>query len=491
MNSTDTPSSARREVSTIPERGTKTADEKISLSSKKFALVHMGNDVNYGLLFVAGEFISQGHVVEWFDGDESNVVSNISARKPDFVCFSPFSTFFLKAQRLAKKVKSALPSVKSVFGGVHVLAVPECIENSAVDIVVTGPVYGAADKIIECKGKGVIRGMPVSSDKMHPAARDYYLSIPRMANRHRKFIMSHFGCMYNCSYCSTTLVRKHFGVEAYNKFWMARRPIEHLIEEAKVLLEFNTQEVSLEDDDVLAGSDIESWLESFSQAWKTEIGLPMYANVTPQTVVKVSDKTLKTLATLVNSAQMGVQTARPDSLKLFNRGFQNEVQVKEAYDRLRSFGIKAKLEVIIGLPVHDPIGDALDTIKLCQRVAQGGFTTCFSLMFYPGTALYKKCLDEGVPLNDHCELDWHFGEGSVKFDQETAKRIKNLTKMATFFVKYNVDERWMRALIDMELTEPASRQLSECSYLESLIFRMGEKVRNDFDSILSGMHFRY
>lgn len=464
---------------------------KMSSSSKKFALVHIGNDTAYGLTFVAGELIRQGHQTKWFDGDEANVVSKISAWKPDFACFSPLSTFFLQAEELSVKVKLALPNVMSVFGGVHVFAVPECISSNAVDILVAGPVYGAIDKIIEGRPKSVIRGTPVSCHKMLPVVRDYYSSIPRMANRHRKYIMSHFGCTYNCSYCSTTLIRKYYGAKLYNEFWMARRPVEHLIDEAKALLEFDTKEVSLEDDDALTGTDVESWLESFTRAWKKEIGLPMYANVTPQTVVKVSDKTLKTLARLVTSVQMGVQTARSDSLKLFNRSFQKEAQVKKAYERLCSFGIKVKLEIIIGLPVHDPLGDALDTIKLCQRVAPGGFTACFPLMLYPGTELYRKCVVDGISLNDNCEYEWHSGEGSVKFDSETSRRIKNLTKMATFFVKYNIDERWMRALIDMDLTEPASRQLSECSYLESLVFRLGEGVREDFDSILAGMYFRY
>ncbi len=467
------------------------AGEKTGSTPKRFALVHMGNDVSYGLLFVAGEFLGQGHAVKWFDSEEADVVSNISAWEPDFACFSPMSTFFLQAQKLAKTLKEVLPNVKSVFGGVHVLAVPECIESDAIDIAVIGPVYGTVDDIIEAKSNATIRGTPASCDRMRPDVRDYYFSIPRMANRHRKYIMSHFGCMYHCSYCSTTLLRKHYGVEAYKKYWMTRRPVTHLIDEAKVLLEINTKEVSLEDDDVLAGTDAEAWLDSFAQAWKKEIGLPMYANVTPQTVVKASDEVLKTLASLVNSVQMGVQTARPDSLKLFHRSFQREAQVKEAYDRLRSFDIKVKLEVIIGLPVQDPIGDALDTIKLCQRIAPGGFTACFPLMLYPGTALYKKCLAEGVPLSDHCEFEWHSGEGSVKFDPETARRIKNLTKMATMFVKYNIDEAWMRAFIDMELTESASKRLSECAYLESLVFRLGEGARKDFDKILSGMHFRY
>ena len=463
----------------------------MSSSPKKFALIHIGNDMAYGLTFVAGELIRHGHEIKWFDGDEASAVSEICAWKPDFVCFSPLSTFFSQAEELSAKIKLVLPSVMTVFGGVHIFAVPECIESNAIDIVVTGPVYGTVSKIIEGKPKSIIRGTPVPSSEMRPAVHDYYASIARMANRHRKYIMSHFGCLYNCSYCTTSLIRKHYGSRIYNKFWMPRRSVEDLIEEAKVLLEFDTKEVSLEDDDALAGADAGPWIESFTRAWKKEIGLPVYANVTPQTVVKASDKTLNALATLVSSVQMGVQTARLDSLKLFNRSFQKEAQVKQAYERLCSFGIKVKLEVIIGLPVQDPLGDAIDTIKLAQRVAPGGFATCFPLMLYPGTELYRKCISEGVPLNDNCEFEWHSGEGSVKFDPETSRRIKNLTKMATFFVKYNVDERWMRSFIDMELTESASRQFSECTYLESLMFRLGEGVKEDFDNILSNMHFRY
>jgi len=427
----------------------------------------------------------------WFDGDNESVIGWIAEWKPDFVCFSPLSTFFLRAEEIAEKLKSTLPGVTTVFGGVHVFAVPECIESNAIDIGVIGPVYGTIPKIIRNVPKSLIRGKPVPPHKMRPAVREYYSSIPRMANRHRKYIMSHFGCIYNCSYCTTSLIRKKYGSRTYQTFWMVRRPVEHLIEEARCLLEFDTKEVSLEDDDALAGIGVESWLETFVQEWKREIGLPMYANVTPQTVVKVSDKILRTLATLVSSVQMGVQTALPESLILFNRAFQNEEQIKQAYDRLSSFGIKVKLEVIIGLPVRDPLVDAIETIKLCQRVAPGGFTTCFPLMLYPGTALHRKCITEGIMLNDACEYEWHSGEGAIKFDPETSRRIKNLTKMATVFVKHNVDERWMRAIIDMELTESASRQLSECSYLESLIFRIGKEVRKDFDSILSGMTFKY
>lgn len=458
---------------------------------KKFALVHLGNDDSYGLCFVAGELLRQKQSIIWLDGDEPGIVEAIQDAAPDFVLFSPLSSNYSRSLEIARAVKEQKGKAMTVFGGHQVFALPDTIEQEGVDIVVKGPVHGTIKGILRAKPKTVLVGTPVSPTRMHPERTLYFQSIPRMATRHRKYVMSQFGCVYNCSYCSTSSLRKFYGPKIYNQYWLSRRPIRHLIDEAKVLLQFHTQEVSFEDDDALAGPNPEVWLKKFSAAWKREIGIPLYANVTPNTVVKVSDEALRVLAGMVTSVQMGVQAARPESLRLFNRAFQTEAQVKAAYDRLTSFGIKTKLEVIIGLPVPDPVEDALETVKMCQRIAPGTFIACFPLMLYPGTRLFRHCVEKGVPLADECKFEWHTGVGSIRFDQETSRQIKNLTKMATMFVRYGVDERWMRALIKMELNEAASRELSECQYLESLLFRIGDSVRDEFDSILKSMHFQY
>ena len=132
---------------------------------------------------------------------------------------------------------------------------------------------------------------------------------------------------------------------------------------------------------------------------------------------------------------------------------------------------------------------------MCQRISREvpgmTWTSCFPLMLYPGTELWEKAKKAGVELSEACEFEWHSGEGSVKFDPLTMKRIKNMTKMATMFIKYDMSERWMKALIDLDLTNSASKQLSECQYLESLVFRLGHKVEKEFDNILEGMHFKY
>lgn len=345
---------------------------------KKFALIHMGSDIVYSLEYVATEIARSGHEFRWFDGDVADIEVRIAEYAADFICFSPLTTFFRRAVELSRKVKKIFPSVRSVFGGHHVSAVPEVIKMPEIDTVVVGPVYGTIEKIVESKLSEVLIGQPVLPGQMWPSAREYFVSIPHMGSRHRKAIMSHFGCEYNCSYCNTSRVRKSFGTCNYRKYWLTRRPIEDLIKEAKLFLEFPTKEVTMGDDDILYGKDIEEWLSVFTHAWKKEIDLPIYGFVTPPTVTRVSDKTMEVLASLVDTVALGVQAARPESLKLFNRQFQKEEQVKRAFDRLHTFGIPAKVEVIIGLPVADPVQDAIESILFAQRVGGGDFWRGFS-----------------------------------------------------------------------------------------------------------------
>ncbi len=458
---------------------------------KKFALIHLGTDEVYGLEYVAAEIKRLGHKFQWFDGDLASVADDIIAWQPSYMCFSTLTTFFPEALVLSRNVKSRSPEIKSVFGGHHITAVPDVHTSDGVDIIVPGPVFGTIEKIAAGTAEKIIKGYPIPMHQMMPARREYFEEIGSIGSRHRKTIMSHFGCPYNCSYCSTHLLKKEYGKE-YRKYWLTRRPVDKVIQEAKIFLEFPTKEVALEDDDMLFGKEVEEWLPEFADAWKKTIGLPIHGNVTPNTVVKVSDNTLDTLAELVVGVQMGVQAARRDTLKLYNRQFQNEEQVAKAIERLKSRGIPVKLELIIGAPVEDPVGDAIDTIKLAQRVGAGTFVAAFPLMLYPGTALYKWCLENNIRMKDDCNFDCYSGEGSVLFDSDTQKKITNISKMAAFFVKYNVDEHWMRALIEMDLNNTSARMLSESIYYESLRFQLGDQFnRQEFEKILANTRFKY
>ena len=130
-------------------------------------------------------------------------------------------------------------------------------------------------------------------------------------------------------------------------------------------------------------------------------------------------------------------------------------------------------------------------ILLHIAIGAGTFVSAFPLMVYPGTALQKWCLKNNVPLRDDCTYECYGGVGSILFDPNTQRKITNISKLAAFFVKYNVEERWMRAIIEMDLNNTASKRISESTYYESLRFQLGDQIDQEFDKILANTKFRY
>ena len=459
----------------------------------KTALITFGNEESYGLLFVGGELLEHKQEIRFFDAEMNDVVSQVVEWGPQFIMFSPMTTFYLAALRMTKGIKNQLPKVVSVFGGHHAMACPQAVESDGIDIVVVGPVRGAVERILGGE-KGVIQTIPTTpADLPKPARREYYRDVPRMANRYRKFMLSMIGCPWNCSYCSSSSghIREIFGADVHKRYYLTRRPISTVIDEAKEIIQYRTYEIEWVDDDVFAGSDIEQWLPEFVKVWEKELGLPMYVSTTSALVLKVSDNVLSTLKRIVNVVGMGVQAIRPASLKLFNRAWDSEEKMKKAYDRLRSFGYAVNLQCIVGLPVNDPVEDAMDTIKGMQRIGPGSVCSCYPLMVYPGTAMEQYCRQRNIKLNDECIGDTNAAIPNISFAPDVTKQLRNICKLATLFVKYGIDERWMRALINIDFDDETSRHLSMVRYYECVTDRLKEKGEQIFNEILAAMNLRY
>jgi len=457
---------------------------------KKMALVCFGNEENYGLLFVGGELLLFGQEIRYFDAENGDVVQDVAAWKPDFVFFSPLTRFFPANLKVLQGIKSALPEVVSAFGGHHACAVPDIIDLDEVDVVVVGPVRGSIGSILSGE-KGVIRTALTSPDDMPmPARKEYYRDIPRMATRYRKFSLSMLGCPWNCAYCSSSSdhMKDIYGNEAHKRYYLARRPIPVVIEEAKQILALGkTEEIEWVDDDIFSGPDIETWLPEFVDAWEKEIGVPMYVSSTSALTLKVSDNALATLKRIVNCIGIGVQAITPESLKLLNRGWDSEERMKKAYDRLVSFGYAVNLQAIVGLPVAHPVEDALETVKGLQRIGAGSICSVYPLQIYPGTMMEKYCRDNNWPVNELSGGDTNTGIPSIDFPAEDIKKLRNICKLATFFVKYNIDELWMRILINVDFSDSTSQAISMGKYYECVVDRLGDKGKDIFDDIQRGM----
>jgi radical SAM superfamily enzyme YgiQ (UPF0313 family) len=466
----------------------------IDASNNKMALICFGTEENYGLLFVGGELLLFEQEIRYFDAEKDNVVNEVVEWSPDCVFFSPLTRYFPAALTVLKEIKDALPSVISAFGGHHACADPGIITLPEIDVVVVGPVRGSIEKILSGE-KGVIRThLTDPADMPMPARKEYYRDIPRMATRYRKFMLSMLGCPWNCAYCSSSAdhLRSVYGNEAHKRYYLARRPIPVVIEEAKQILALgNTEEIEWVDDDIFSGPDIETWLPEFVDAWEKEIGRPLYVSSTSTLTLKVSDNALATLKRIVNCIGIGVQAIRPESLKLLNRGWDNEDKMKRAYDRLVSFGYAVNLQAIVGLPVDDPVEDALETVKGLQRIGPGSICSVYPLQIYPGTVMERYCTDNKLALSELATGDTNTGIPGIAFSEDETKKLRNVCKLATFFVKYMIDERWMRILLSADFSENTSQAISMGKYYECVVDRLGDKGRDLFNEIQRGMKLVY
>ena len=457
----------------------------------KAALVAFGNEESYGLLFVGRRLLDLGQEIKFFDAEEGGVLLKIKRWHPDFLMLSPMTTFYPRALELARHVKAHLSNVVTVFGGHHAMAKPSIIEDSGVDVVAVGPAYGSVEKIIDGQ-VGVIKVSPTTPvDLGLPARKEYYRDVPRMAIRYRKVMLSKLGCPWNCSYCSSACshIRSIFGAEAHGRYYLTRRPLHDIMEEGRIVAEYDTKEVEWVDDDMLSGSDVDKWIPEFVDGWRRHVGLPMYVSTTSVSALRVSDKTLRRLRYFVNVVGMGVQAIRPDSLRMFNRAWDNEGKMKAAYDRLRSFGFSVNLQAIIGLPIEDPVEDAIDTIKGLQRVGAGSVCSIYPLMVYPNTKMELICRD--FPLRKSCSGDTNSALTAIHFSPIVTKQLRNICKLGTLFVKFNIDENWIRALINVDFDDSTSKDLSIVRYHDCVVDRLKEEGESVFRRVLSTTNVRY
>ena len=453
----------------------------------KSALIAFGNEESYGLSFVAGELLSLGQDFKFFEG---NCVSAVIDYRPDFIMFSPLTTFFEAALSICSTIKIILPKVTSVFGGHHVVNFTDAGDYPCIDTIVVGPVRGAMNKVL-AGVRGIIKSALTNPDDMpFPARAAYYNDIPRVGNRYRKFLLSMLGCPWCCSYCSSSFKQRAaiFGARASKKYYLTRRSLSTVIDEAKVIASYNTKEIEWVDDDIFTGD--EGWLLDFIEAWKS-IGLPMYISASSVSTLNASNNLLFSLGKFTSAVGLGVQATNPKSLDLFDRGWDSIEKIKDAYNRLRSFGYRVNLQCIVGLPVDNPVDDALETILAVKKIAPGSIISCYPLMIYPGTKMNDYCRDNGFELNKDCNGDTNSATCAINFSPSVNKKLYNICKLATFFVKYNLDEMLIRALINIDIDDDASQQLSMLRYRECVVDRLGALGDSIFDSILKGMNLKF
>lgn len=340
--------------------------------------------------------------------DRELLLDQLKAQKPDILAFSCLTATYKWALEIAAEAKKINPNVKTIFGGVHISAVPDrAIRKEMVDFVVVGEGEEAFPEIIEAirhgrhdpipntlflnsEGqvvRGVHKGFYQEIDSMpwyDKSIWDEYLRI-----NDKYMTMTSRGCPYRCSFCFNNFFAKLPDDKRNKGKYVRIRSVDHVIAELKwAKARYKNIKYFDFQDDVFTTS--KKWLREFAKRYKEEIDVPYQCLTHP----KFLDEEVAQLLSHSGCQwiQMGVQSMDDDYKQKLLR-FERSDNIEEACRLMAKYGIKSKLDHMFGLP-DEPLsaqGKALDLYRKYPPNRLQTFWTCF----LPGTDLLREGLEAG------------------------------------------------------------------------------------------------
>ncbi len=246
-------------------------------------------------------------------------------------------------------------------------------------------------------------------------------------------IMTSRGCPFSCSYCYT-----YKNIYKGQKY-VRRRSVGSIIAELNHVLTTydNIDQISFADDEFMsAGID---YIREFCRIYKQKVKLPFHCLFHPATVTKEKLELLVDAGLSV--VQMGIQTGSERSLKLYNRTISNSNTLK-AVNLINQYknSILPLYDFILDNP-YEERADLLDTIKFIKQFPDPYSLTIFSLVFFPGTVLFNKGVEDKL-------IDPNKVETYLKKYQHSQTRYLNLIIM---LMKFRISPSFIDVLISRPL----------------------------------------
>ncbi len=204
------------------------------------------------------------------------------------------------------------------------------------------------------------------------------------------------GCPFACTFCVN-----NFTLEMYpHQKPIRKRSVDHIIKE---LLEVKANLPHINkikfDDDAFFLHSLND-MKDFAKQYKEKIKMPLIiTGATPSTLKK--DKLDVLVDAGLTEMRMGIQTAGERTKVLYKRPHTNEevenavIMVNDHKDKIK----KVFYDIILDSP-WDTEQDNMETLMFLSKLPTPYVLNLFSLVFYPGTDLYRKAKKEGIVKND-------------------------------------------------------------------------------------------
>lgn len=309
-----------------------------------------------------------------------------------------------------KNLKKQYPKSLHVAGGTHVETMhEECVNKF--DSIILGPGEPSFTNFIKDFKKKETKKIYKESWREHqfnnyPYADRSFIDESKIVNRdlfsqygNLLSTMTYFsrGCMFNCAFCTLNIprglqIRSGKNISSEIKYLKEKYKIEGLLLKDEVAIHPN-KKISQEILDAISEHDI---------VWRGQTT----THATLDQLKHAKDSGCVELA-------VGIETVDNNVMKLINKDWQSEKQIKTFLENTKKLGIKTKGCLIFGLPGEKE--DILEKTINFIKENEIDFANVSGLCPLPGSTIFEKAEEYGVKFVDkdwgkHGHLIYRFGD---------------------------------------------------------------------------------
>jgi anaerobic magnesium-protoporphyrin IX monomethyl ester cyclase len=213
-------------------------------------------------------------------------------------------------------------------------------------------------------------------------------------------VMTSRGCPYNCNYCYNSYRRKAFaGKGAYLRKRSIQNVIDELLQAKRIFKKLSR--INFWDDSFVTRG-LEDF-KTFHDLYRSKIKLPFFALIEPMAFNHEKIEILKDAG--LSGLQVGIQTGSERINKeIYNRAISSR-KVIDVAKYLNQLGINVKYDIIFNNP-YETATDLSETINLLLEFPKPFALQGYNLIFYPGTAITEKALQDGYISEKQAEEDF-------------------------------------------------------------------------------------
>lgn len=406
-----------------------------------------------GPLYLSAILKENGHDVELVQDIDNDIDDYFKNNSPDIALYSVMSSEHNWYLGINKELKSKY-KFKAIFGGPHfTFFSEENINDPYIDHIVVGPGELVINDVVNGKySEKIIRGQtPPDINSIPQPDRSILYKYDQFGNSNMKRFIASRDCPNACTYCFNHLYRKMFK-DQKQYFFQKTNPDRLIKEISEVIDTYGMGMVYFNDDDFASDHD---WLYEFLKEYEKKINLPFCGSLRANNVNE--DVARRLGEANCHFMNMAIESSNPQTQKMLRRGKIKNEDIINANGFLKENGILVRLQNMIGLPVDDPLADAIETFEFNRKLNP---TDSWASIFQPfkKTKIWEQCVEKGLIDKDQDCLRFYDG---TQLKIENASQINNLHKWWYFAVKYQFETPFLKLLINQELDDDTKKRIQD------------------------------